>query len=492
MAHLKAAKAVQLKFARFQAKKNVSASARNGINIRRNANRNLSLILMIIVALSPIPFGSNRPAFWAISAFAIALTGLIYVLSFQISGIRNLRFPLANIKIPAFLFALLIGFLIIQIVPFGSMTIARSAEVELISRSLSIDPGGTILMLVRQLSYGLFFFLVLQVGVNRQRARKMLLGLFLITLAYAIFGMVALTQLGDISLFGKKIFFLGNATGTFTNRNSFATFLAMGGIAGLSLVLCDMTQVNDKRSRTQKGFALEKNTQIVVYMFALVVIGATILSTQSRMGAFSAVGGMIIVSILVTVNATTKNAKFVGIAFLTGFSVLTVLSILFGAGLLERLGSVEQSFGVRGDLYAQVIDMIKTRPLAGFGGGSFNLAFPLFHNFPVSTDLIWNKAHSTYLTLWSELGLVFGSILIIILGYFLLQLIMLARVSAKRFVNSIAAIGACVVIGLHSLMDFSLEIQANTYMFLAILGLGIAGFAERKSNAPEDNTDATR
>lgn len=477
----------------FSSKNDATVSRGNAMRTQRIANRNLSVLLMMIVAFSPIPFGSNRPAFWAISAVVIALGALIYVLNFQKSGVQKLRFSLNNIRFPVILFTLLIGFLIVQVIPYASMTIASSDKVELISRSISIDPGGTVLMLLRQMSYGLFFFLILQVGVNRERARNMLLGLFLIAAGYAIFGMVALTQLGDIALFGEKVSSLGVATGPFSNRNSFATFLALGAIAGLSLILNNLTQIEDKRTSTQKGFALEKSAQLLVYVFALALICAAILATQSRMGSFSAVGGMIIVSILITVNASTKSAKMIGIGFVTGFSVLTALAILFGAGLLERLGSVEQSIDVRGALYVQVIDMVKARPFAGFGGGSFNLAYPLFHNFPVSPDLVWTKAHSSYLTLWAELGLVFGSILMIILGYFLLRLLAMSQASEKRFVNSIAAVGVCVVVGLHSVLDFSLEIQANTYMFLAILGLGVAGLSARRQNdAPKSNLSSAR
>jgi hypothetical protein len=37
-----------------------------------------------------------------------------------------------------------------------------------------------------------------------------------------------------------------------------------------------------------------------------------------------------------------------------------------------------------------------------------------------------------------------------------------------------AALGALVLGALHSTMDFSLEMPANMFLFLAILGLGVA------------------
>jgi O-antigen ligase len=60
-------------------------------------------------------------------------------------------------------------------------------------------------------------------------------------------------------------------------------------------------------------------------------------------------------------------------------------------------------------LYQQVFTMIKARPLTGFGFDSFPPAFEMFHKTPVTAGFVWDKAHSTYLTLWAEAGLLFGS-----------------------------------------------------------------------------------
>jgi hypothetical protein len=47
---------------------------------------------------------------------------------------------------------------------------------------------------------------------------------------------------------------------------------------------------------------------------------------------------------------------------------------------------------------------------------------------------------------------------------------------ARRRDSHYAAIAAaaCVLIGLHSLVDFSLQIQANALAFALLLGLGLA------------------
>lgn len=457
------------------------------------ANKYLSIFLLAIIALSPIPAGSNLPIFWGVSALCIAVAGICYALYLQIANITNLRFPLRRVRLPLILFALVLGFLTLQIIPFSAWIIVSADGQEIVTRTLSVSSGDTVLMLLRQLSYGMFFFMVLQVGVNTGRAEKMLQAIFIIVTVHAIYAMVALTQLGDVFLLGDKEFYRGVATGTFINRNSFATFLAMGAVAGLSVVLGEITLDVDKRARIQNGFSLEKAAQVTLRLLALGIILSTIIATQSRMGIFSALAGLIVVGALVTGFARPKNTKLFSLGLIGALIVLALMTTVFGAGLFERLGSVDRGIDVRGQLYVQIFEMIKARPFAGFGGGSFELAYPLFHETPVSFDLVWDKAHSTYLALWSELGIIFGSLLLIILAIFVWQLVALLRARTSRSLNTLAGLGALTVVSLHSLVDFSLEMQANTYLFLAILGLGLAGTASRHgTRAPTVNGPAAK
>jgi O-antigen ligase len=129
---------------------------------------------------------------------------------------------------------------------------------------------------------------------------------------------------------------------------------------------------------------------------------------------------------------------------------------------------------VRGALYTQVLEMIAARPWLGYGAGAFEVAYPLFHQLPVSADFVWDKAHSTYLGLWSELGLIAGSIPLIV---FAMIAWLALRLSLKRRADWAApavALGVIVAGGVHSLVDFSLEIEANMFLLLALLAIGIA------------------
>jgi len=166
-----------------------------------------------------------------------------------------------------------------------------------------------------------------------------------------------------------------------------------------------------------------------------------------------------------------------------------IMIALFGQGLTERFLFSSSSLSTRWQLYQQVQGLIAARPLTGFGAGSFPLAFELVHAPGVSSDVVWTRAHSTYLTLWSEYGLLIGSIPIIAGITVLRGIANRWRVGDADPALAMAAIGAIILAAVHSIFDFSLEIQANAFLLLAILGLALARSdgttrRSRPSNSP--------
>ena len=83
-------------------------------------------------------------------------------------------------------------------------------------------------------------------------------------------------------------------------------------------------------------------------------------------------------------------------------------------------------------------------------------------------------AHNTYLEVFQGLGIVFGSMLIA-------SIALLARRCAKgamtrrenEMIPCVAA-GVAVLVGAHSLVDFSLQIEGIAVTFMAVLGAGVA------------------
>ncbi len=407
----------------------------------------IGYMLLLIIALSPLPLGSNRPIFWAISGAVVFFVATIFLVTIAIRDIP-LRISLRK-------------FLVIGVL----------AGVYLVYMSLT--PNADVLATLRTLSYVVFFFLVVQVSANRYRAKKIATIVFFIAMIYAAVGFAM--HYGNLELpaeFGLSAY-SGNALGTFMNRNSYATYLGFGILLGLALLINRMRGFED-------GMLALSDEKLVFAGVSLALMLVTLISTSSRMGvaAFS-VAAVFFLLVLAIKRARAGLWLTVGITV----AVLVLASVafsLYGATLLERLGSVERDADVRFALYEQVWEMIRAKPWTGHGPDSFVVAFPAYHHLPVSPDLLWDKAHNTYLTNWAETGLIIGSIPLLLGLWVFLRLLHAVYKRQRRYIFPL--LGASVLLqgAVHSTVDFSLEIQANMYMLLAIVALGYAEAVQEK------------
>ena len=449
----------------------------------------LGWALIVFVALVPIPFGSARPIFWTINAAAIGLAGTAYAIAL-IRLDEPFRYGPGRLPVATLLFTLFALFLVVQALPIGQLGIPSfepilsfqsPAGTAIAAPAISLAPGATWLMLLRWLTFGLLFLLTLQAAGSERRASLMLQSALLVIAFYAILGIATLMQLGDTILGLDKWAYQGSATATFVNRNSFATFLAFGAVISCALLAGSLI-----RQLPEPGDAPQRrrfDMMVFLYVGALVAIIAALLATQSRMGAFSAMAGCLVVAMAALLRMPRIWAK--ALLLLPVIAVAAGLAVfVYGQNLLDRLGSTAESSDVRLELYAQVLQMIAARPWTGYGGGSFEMAFPLFHQLPVSPDLLWEKAHNTYLAMWAELGLVAGSIPILLGLLALLRSLRGLRTARRGWAARAAAIGCLVTAGLHSLVDFSLEIQADAIMLLFVVG--IAGAASLRSQEAQN------
>jgi O-antigen ligase len=448
-----------------------SREVRAGLGQRR-LNVIVAWLLVLLVGLAPLPFASVRPAFSALWATYIGLVGLLYF-GLLIQRGEKLRFDLARVRLPATLLGLAGAALLVQLLPIFGSSIALPDGSAIDISQLTVAPGMTTLMLCRQLSYGLFAILVLQVCVNDTRRAQVLQAILVIVVGYAIYGMIALES-GDTILGLPKWAYFGAATGPMVNRNSFATFLGMGAVLALSMLAGRVVNQADRHKDDGRIAHNFSNMMLlgVTYGFLLIVI----ISTQSRMGLAATLIASTAV-VLLTLSAV-RNFRIGGYAVMGLVAVLALGLVFFGGGVFERLGSLESATEVRGDLYRQTWDLIILRPLTGFGGGTFELAFPLVQHLPVSPDLVWEKTHNTYLALWSELGLIAGSLPILAVAIIALWFLRNTVTRRGSWRPQVAGLAVIVLAGFHSLADFSLEIPANTFLFIALVAAGLAAMPD--------------
>ncbi|MBP1857744.1 O-antigen ligase family protein [Rhizobium herbae] len=440
---------------------------------RFRLNNQMMWPIILVVFLAPFAFGSTKPSLWLLWSMLISLCGAIL---FGRMAASKARFRIAPRNLPVLfgLFAALGAYMVVQVLPLGALSPGVSSVADptavIALNTISLTPHDTILALARWGTYGLLFFLVLQITSNPQRARAFINLIYWAIVIHAIIALLFLLQFGDTILGIPKWKYFGSAMGGFINRNSFATFLAFGSVLGINLMIDRMTEKPSGKADTSVlGIYLGKGGVVTIGLGWLILVIALV-ATNSRMGLFAACCGMV-ASIILALAKRTANSSKAGIWIL-----LLVIPVFVGLGMfgygsifLERLGTVGEASGVRMQLYEQVVGMIETRPVLGFGGNSFEYAYPLFHQAPVSFDLVWDKAHSTYLALWAEYGILFGSLPLLIVGIIFWQLAAAYIKAPGQEMLLRCGLGVVLVGAVHSLVDFSLEIEAVTFAFVAIV-----------------------
>ncbi|MGO4909491.1 O-antigen ligase family protein [Pseudorhodobacter sp. W20_MBD10_FR17] len=352
---------------------------------------------------------------------------------------------------------------------------------DLVGTRISVEPEIAMSGVLRFIGYILLLGLVLEVATRGKRVLRLATLVFVGVVLQAIWAVVALKLLHDFSFLGPKEAYEGVATGTFINRNSLATFLGFGVILGIGILVERDDQSRLRSSRKQN--ALNK----LGFAGGFILLGifvqlAALLATQSRLGLASTVVAMIATVLLVRRRAGVPTLRLaVELLILLVIAGLVVTVLAGGEGVMTRFLFASSEGQVRLTLYEQTLGMIGARPFSGFGMDSFGFAFEAFRAPPLLGVGTFDLAHNSYLMLWAEFGVVVGSIppLLLTVAAVVLWRQML---SPRGFSGlAVAGLGVLVLGAVHSLGDFSLEIPANVYLFLIIIGLGLG---QRKARNP--------
>jgi len=427
-------------------------------------NQRLAVLLIAVVALSAVPYGSNRPFFWAFWAATVTAIAFWYFLSLLRRG-SALKVSVKDARFPAIAFMVVTAALLLQLAPVGAWLfepIDTGRGTKITSDYLALVPGEAGFALLRWLTYGLFFLLALQPAVSRHRSTNMARAIVALVAVEALYALVALSYLGDTILGFDKTSYRGFATGTFVNRNTLATYLAIGVATATSLAIMS-----------------EKPMWRVMSVVALGIMVAALFATASRAGIGAACAG--VVAVITMRHLLVPSPRFWAYAT-AGCAVVVLLGVLYGGEITDRIffGS---GLADRRALYWETARMVADRPLFGFGAGSFRYAYTIYHTPDVNVSLAWNYAHSTYLALWVGLGLLVGTIPMILVAYLVVRIVRYEVQTRSGRPAIYAAVGATIAVALHALVDFSLEIHAVAILYLFILALGAARpLFERRSS----------
>ncbi|MEL7343459.1 MAG: O-antigen ligase family protein [Pseudomonadota bacterium] len=420
-----------------------------------------AIAVAAVPLLAAVPLGSHRAIYWMIWTMIIATM----ILTVLIATPPKERFSMPGLVGLATAFLV---FIVAQILPVGFLLGLERARI-------SVDTGATVLGGLRWASYAGFFWLMCQVSQNRRHARLMAWVLFGGIVVHAIWALVAFRFLGDAALWGQKLHYHGAVTGTFVNRNAYAVFLGFGMILGLGLLAHDALRA-DRDRRRMAVLLSPMGLWTATLWLCLGLLGMAMFGTASRFGIFaSLLAALFLVGALAAKHS--GSGRFTAKVVVWWSALVIGVFAVVGRPALERAIFTQIDSQDRISLYIQTLELIRKNPIFGVGFDGFETAFQSVHRTPLSPDLFWDRAHSTYLSLWAEMGLIAGSIPPMICALIAATLLMRLFRAKRDFAFVIIALSAIALGGVHSLIDFSLEISANVYVFLALVALGVTSGA---------------
>jgi O-antigen ligase len=449
------------------------------------------LLWAFIAGLAWCPFWFGGYALFAWGTNAVLFPGLvaIYELSLLIRGARH---PVAirQIKVPVALFVAVVLWILIQnatwtpawlhhpIWQMSAHALARPVD-----GSISVNRELTSLALLRLVTAASVFWIAMQLCRDASRAGILLWSVAIIGCAYAAYGLFAFALTPGRILWFEQSYSTRFAISTFENSNSFAAYAGTGLIAICGLIFRlyrdEFRSVGGSiRFRVATFIEVTGQTGVVLLGGAFVILVA-LLASGSRGGIASTVLSLFVLTVLTRVR---KNQFAEQREAIIGLGALLVAAtfLIFGdivAGKIAQGGLGDES---RIAVYMIALRSIIDAPLLGYGYGTFADVFPMFRDHSVGTWGKWSMAHNTYLEVFQGLGLLFGSMLVASVLMLVLRCLKGAITRQMNQMSSCVAASVAFLLGVHSLIDFSLQMQAIAITFMALLGAGIAQSASSR------------
>lgn len=449
-----------------------------------------ALILCVVVAIAPLPFGSVIPT--AIAAWS-ALLGLALLIVLP-KRMRPAEWGFAACA--AVLGAAWLMLLHEQTAsaPFFSDQVSKlSNPIWPRAADLLATPLQGIVSAVRNEPYfaagpQVVAFLALAcgflVGGDRRLARGLLLVVAWSGFGYALFGIVTFI-VDPTRVFGvEKVAYRDVLTATFINRNTAAAYFGCCAISWLLLSYESLPRaVSTSSSLRQLLFAMnELSMRAVTNVLCFLVVISAMFMTNSRAGVFLSVIALAGALVVCVRRAPWFLARRFSLA-VAGGAVACLAIVLMGSGMLNRF----QALGLADDRWSafrSTLAIIGDYPWLGTGNGTFAWVFPAYRAVEISMLNTWDRTHNTLLELTSDMGMPFAAL--VVFGWLIIFTTLIIGVLRRKrdTIFPTTALFVAFLAVAHSMVDFSLQIPGFSIVALSVIGIGLAqSFSTRESPA---------
>lgn len=332
--------------------------------------------------------------------------------------------------------------------------------------AITVDRSSLVLNAVRLLGLGCLFMAARLIGASETRRRTLVWWLVLALGAFA-----ALAIIHHVSFRPRS-----RLVATLLSPNSAATLMGVGVV--FSVMFFSQALQRAGGSLRLERLGLDASLSLGV----AAVFAVALALTASRAGVFSTVVGL---AVLLTWQVLAQGRKIRAIAIVGGAAaLLVVIGVAMRSAELTaaRLENLENDVAVRQQIFAAHWQAFQSSPWFGFGLGSFPIVNQLVatsENLRVLFDV--RATHNLYLQWLEEAGVVGG----LLMAAWLLVALWRAGVEGLKpgaaGAMARATVAAALVVLLHGLSDFAVQVPALQALFTVGLGAMTAAAAPRRA-----------
>jgi O-antigen ligase len=352
-----------------------------------------------------------------------------------------------------------------------------------LAHSLSINSQATSHGLVFVMVFALFFVGSTR-GLDKSEIDRVVRGIFAVGVVLALAG-IAQRAGSNTKLYGLWLpyYNLAQPFGPFVNRNHFAGWMLMALPVCIGYFFGQVSQSLAGTSAAWKDRVLwlssTQANKVLLLVLGILVMALSLVMTLSRSGVICLAVALLIVGVVVARRAAGGFRRSVAVLVLCCTVVLT-----FGWGGMDAvLGRFAEpnmlTLNGRLFIWRDTARIIRDAPLVGTGLGTYATAMASYQTPVPGWNFSVAQAHSDYLQLAAEGGLLLTAGTAVLLVTFIREarrrFRQCASSSSAEYWIRVGAVTGLVAIALQETAEFSLQIPGNAALFTVLLALVAGG-----------------
>ncbi len=346
-----------------------------------------------------------------------------------------------------------------------------------VAHALSVNPHATLRALVFLTAFALFLL-----GTSREMDHRgthlIACGILMLSVTLALAG-IAQNASSSGKIYGLwSPYYDAQPFGPFINRNHFAGWMLMAIPLSLGYFCARMHRSfsvigTSWRQRILWLSSAEAN-QLILIAFGIVLMALSLFMTLSRSGVICFAFSLVVFGSAVA-RVQTRRLHRWGLVLFLAF-VSSVGAGWAGTDVLVRRFAAPNTLTLNGrlDIWQDTVGIVKAFPLVGSGLNTYATAMA-FYQTP-NPDYTAAEAHSDYLQLAAEGGLLVAvpaAIFLVLCTREATHRLREDRSSATAYWIRVGAMTGLLAIAMQELVDFSLQIPANSALFIVLLALAV-------------------